>query len=58
MNTVCALPGCPELVESSSVTSTHGYCDKHIGVGIIEAVEDLSGRIERLAAALERNTDE
>lgn len=41
MNTVCALPGCPELVREDQVTSTRGYCVTHLTVGVIEAIDEM-----------------
>ena len=49
--TVCALPGCPEVV--SQPTFTRGYCDAHLQVAVLDALENMTGYLERISRDVE-----
>jgi hypothetical protein len=53
-NTVCALPGCAELVDTSQAQFRRGYCENHGDVAIVDALENVAGYLDQLVAQADR----
>ena len=46
MQTNCALPGCSNPVQDFQADARRGYCDQHLMIGVMEAIDEL-GQLAR-----------
>jgi hypothetical protein len=53
-NTVCALPGCSNLVTDAEVSFRRGFCQEHANEAVIDAMKNLGGYLEQLTAQAAR----